>query len=171
MYCSKKCKDKYKNNHRTEEQKEKYKAHNRAMYKLKQEERLKQKAEYYQDNREKIIKKNTAYKKEHPETDNRYRRTLKGRYKEYKTGAKSRGYEFKLTLEDFEKMWNQNCYYCDTLIDGIGVDRVDNTKGYLVDNTVPCCSVCNKMKLTLRNKDFINQCFKISNNLSLKNDQ
>lgn len=166
MFCSRKCKDDYKNKHRTPEQKERYKTHNREMYKLKREERLKQKAEYYQENREEIIRKNTKYKTEHPEADKRYGRTLKGRYRDYKNGANCRGHEFKLTIEDFEKLWNKNCYYCGDLIDGIGIDRVDNNVGYLVGNVVPCCPVCNKMKLTLRSSDFTEQCIKISNNLN-----
>lgn len=166
MYCSRKCQDKYKNNHRTPEQKERYRIKNKETYKLKREERLKQKAEYYQENREEIIRKNTKHKKEHPEADKRYNRTLKGRYRDYKRGAKARGHEFKLTIEDFSKMWDTNCYYCGDLIDGIGIDRVDNNIGYLVGNVVPCCPVCNKMKLTLRSNDFTAQCIKISNNLN-----
>jgi len=27
-----------------------------------------------------------------------------------------------------------------------GLDRIDNTKGYVIDNVVPCCGHCNLMK-------------------------
>jgi hypothetical protein len=29
-----------------------------------------------------------------------------------------------------------------------GIDRVDNSKGYTPENTVPCCKICNKIKGT-----------------------
>ena len=35
-----------------------------------------------------------------------------------------------------------------------GVDRVDNTKGYSVDNSVPCCKFCNTAKHTMSEGDF-----------------
>lgn len=166
MYCSRKCQDKYSQKHRTPEQRERYSKRSKETYLLKKEERLKQKAEYYQLNKEEIKKKNTAYKKANPETDKRYGNSIKGRYRVYKTGAKKRNLAFKLTLEDFEKMWDNNCHYCGDKIDGIGIDRVDNNTGYIKSNTVPCCSVCNLMKLTLRPNDFINQCVKIANKLN-----
>ena len=42
-----------------------------------------------------------------------------------------------------------------------GIDRLDNSKGYEKENTVTCCGICNKMKLTLTLKEFIEQCSQI----------
>jgi len=40
------------------------------------------------------------------------------------------------------------CYYCNHDLEetGIGLDRIDNDKGYLENNVVPCCWICNKIK-------------------------
>lgn len=34
-----------------------------------------------------------------------------------------------------------------TIVKICGVDRVDSSKGYTIDNVVPCCDICNRMKL------------------------
>jgi len=35
-----------------------------------------------------------------------------------------------------------------------GIDRIDNTKDYTLDNCVPCCKNCNYAKRTLTQHDF-----------------
>ncbi len=42
-----------------------------------------------------------------------------------------------------------------------GIDRVDNERGYLTDNTVPCCWECNDMKATSTAEEFITHSYKI----------
>lgn len=37
--------------------------------------------------------------------------------------------------------------YCGDDIEAVGIDRVDSQKGYSKGNCVPCCEVCNEMKL------------------------
>lgn len=39
-----------------------------------------------------------------------------------------------------------------------GIDRMDSSKGYEVDNCVPCCAMCNYMKLEYSQEDFIRKC-------------
>ena len=46
-----------------------------------------------------------------------------------------------------------------------GIDRKDSTKGYSIDNCVPCCPMCNKMKQTFTEEEFLNQIAKIYNKL------
>lgn len=36
-----------------------------------------------------------------------------------------------------------------------GIDRVDNSKGYVSGNVVACCSTCNRMKHTLGVEEFL----------------
>lgn len=36
-----------------------------------------------------------------------------------------------------------------------GIDRVDPTKGYIIDNCVPCCTTCNYMKRILQRDEFL----------------
>ena len=59
--------------------------------------------------------------------------------------------------------WNKPCFYCNTDIQTIGLDRVDNFKGYTIDNIVSCCTDCNTMKMSKNKNEFIQKCITISN--------
>ena len=77
----------------------------------------------------------------------------------YRLSAKKRGYNFNLTKEEVRTITKSNCVYCGcepanerkskygagSYIHN-GIDRVDNTKGYTVDNVVACCTTCNRIK-------------------------
>jgi len=84
------------------------------------------------------------------------------RYSSYISGAKTRGYEFSLTFEEFMIYWQRDCVYCGDPIDTIGLDRVDNTIGYTISNVVPCCTTCNKMKSAQTTEDFLEHISKIA---------
>lgn len=78
--------------------------------------------------------------------------------------AKLRNIYFK--EEDFEKMeskLNECCYYCGYKHNEYlnGLDRVDNSIGYIDNNTVSCCIDCNMMKCTYNINVFINHIRKI----------
>jgi len=75
-----------------------------------------------------------------------FRLTPLGRYNSYKQGAAKRGLEFTLTLEDFNRFWQEPCAYCGEDIQTIGLDRMVNSKGYTLDNVCLCCWDCNNMK-------------------------
>lgn len=92
------------------------------------------------------------------------------KYQSYKKGAKRRGYDFLLTKEEFLKLWQKDCYYCGSKIKFIGIDRVDNNIGYTVDNIVPCCSTCNRLKKTLSKKNYLEHVKRIYNHSILKSD-
>jgi hypothetical protein len=73
-----------------------------------------------------------------------------------KRGAAKRGLPFDLTNEQFETLLKRRCYLCGAEPNPlIGVDRIDNTKGYTVENSVSCCWVCNRMKADLSLPTFI----------------
>ena len=36
-----------------------------------------------------------------------------------------------------------------------GLDRVDNSIGYILENVVPCCVTCNSMKMAMSYNEFI----------------
>jgi hypothetical protein len=64
----------------------------------------------------------------------------------YRYGAGRRGIEFDLTLEQFDRLVNAACYYCDRSDHTMGLDRFDNTSGYNDTSCVACCSMCNRLK-------------------------
>lgn len=85
----------------------------------------------------------------------------------YKNSAKKREYEFELTKEQFIKIATNNCRYCGIEPSRVafnsiktisllynGVDRLDNNKGYTLDNCVPCCTHCNRAKLDKTEEEF-----------------
>lgn len=56
------------------------------------------------------------------------------------------------------RLFNSNCHYCNGVPSNLlklnnkvigryqGIDRVDNNKGYISGNIVPCCKYCNSFK-------------------------
>jgi hypothetical protein len=86
---------------------------------------------------------------------------IRGLIHSYKKGAKKREIEFSLTRDELEHLFGQNCYFCGIEPAQIyrtgsrthsspliynGIDRLDNSKGYVTENVVPCCGRCNKAK-------------------------
>ncbi len=86
---------------------------------------------------------------------------LNERYNSYKSSAKARGHSFNLSKKQFHMFFGKNCFYCGEKIEFVGIDRFDNEMGYDLDNCVPCCSVCNKMKLNIEYEKFIQKCKQI----------
>jgi hypothetical protein len=78
-----------------------------------------------------------------------YTRTIKGRFSNSVSNAKHIGREWTLTLEQFAALVSQACHYCGNPLHetGAGLDRIDNSRGYVLDNVVPCCKVCNLLRL------------------------
>ena len=44
-----------------------------------------------------------------------------------------------------------------------GIDRIDSSKGYSLDNCVPCCPLCNRLKSDLDKNMFLEHISKIHN--------
>lgn len=82
-------------------------------------------------------------------------------YNRYKRSAKDRGIEFWLYPSVFSSFLHKPCHYCGTP-DCIGVDRRDSKGSYTVENMVPCCGLCNRMKMAIGEIEFINQCKRIA---------
>ena len=85
-----------------------------------------------------------------------------GKFISYKQNARSRGLGFFLTEEEFLSFWGTPCHYCGDEVLTIGLDRVDNSRGYSMDNVVSCHEFCNKMKLTLSHDEFVSVCRKVA---------
>ena len=80
----------------------------------------------------------------------------------YRSQAASRGHSFELSEDEFRELTQLLCHYCGvdrynkistSANTGVyyynGVDRKDNTKGYTKENSVSCCSICNRAKNNL----------------------
>lgn len=92
-------------------------------------------------------------------------------WKRYKYDAKRRELVFELTLEEWLSLFmNKPCYYCNSAIERVAVDRLDNEQGYTKGNTVPCCRQCNFMKLKQLHTTFIEHCRKIAKHLYLRSN-
>lgn len=94
-------------------------------------------------------------------------------------------YPVSLSIEDFKKLAQQNCEYCDQgpthvyKYKGIrngpehrivvnGIDRIDSSLGYSVSNCVTCCSDCNFMKNKMSLQSFLHRVKLIHNKLNLQ---
>lgn len=125
------------------------------------------------------IKKNLGKKRKLPYGEASFNEC----YSSYKAGAKRRGYPFELTKEEFKKIVVQPCIYCgDSLtqrqrkrydsrgVNGdfvyTGIDRYDNTKGYVIGNCVPCCKKCNGVKTDMTIGELEDRLTKILTNKS-----
>lgn len=88
----------------------------------------------------------------------------------YKRGAVKRGLTYELTVEQFTELTSSRCHYCNKppnrthlpTAKGInkeyiynGIDRKDNTKGYVIENCIPACTECNRAKGVLTYDEFV----------------
>ncbi len=92
----------------------------------------------------------------------------------YKISAEKRGLCFSLTRQEFVELIQSSCFYCGDWPNQrihkkkhkdfryTGVDRRDNTIGYIKTNVVPCCNICNMMKRDLNESVFTEQVMKIT---------
>lgn len=90
-----------------------------------------------------------------------------------KRSRKKREY-MDISFDCFKELSQTECYYCglkysnsykdrnckgkylsDIIIKFNGIDRLDNSKGYLQDNVVPCCKFCNVAKNTMSKDEFL----------------
>ncbi len=80
-------------------------------------------------------------------------------YSGYQRTAIQKGNSFELSKKEFRSLIIRDCFYCgdppSEYKDGSGrngrfkrngLDRMDNDKGYILDNVVACCKTCNVMK-------------------------
>jgi len=72
------------------------------------------------------------------------------RYKAYRTFDRQRG-EATIPFELAKTLMASACHYCDLEISG-GLDRMDNSRGHVYENVVPCCEQCNFILCDLPNQ-------------------
>lgn len=96
-----------------------------------------------------------------------------------KQAALRRKLSFEITYDNYMALTQTNCVYCGRkpfakyitkhgdIFTYNGIDRLDNNKGYTLDNSVTCCWDCNRMKGTLTVTEFIEQCKRILKEVGL----
>lgn len=121
--------------------------------------------DYYHRNREKINKylrewsrknrdsKNRTQQKYRKKTKNvsgnKSHRSIKGKFRALKYTALKKGKGFNIDLAYYTRIIVKGCYYCkkDLLTEtGGNLDRINNDKGYLKRNVLPCCGDCNRTR-------------------------
>lgn len=87
----------------------------------------------------------------------------------YRKRAVAVGVAFELTEDGFRSLTIASCYYCNqkpsqkkkATADCFGsyqyngLDRLDNTLGYVLGNVAPCCGTCNRAKGTMPVHEFM----------------
>ncbi len=73
---------------------------------------------------------------------------IENAYKSHIHYALRRGYETSFNFDDYTKLVSQACYYCGYYNEkeAIGIDRINNSLNYTIENCVPCCETCNRIK-------------------------
>lgn len=95
-------------------------------------------------------------------------------FSNYKFSANKRGYVFEIDYNYFKKLISDKCFYCGSINSNKisekgrskynndkyilyynGIDRMDNSLGYTIENCVSCCSICNMAKKSMPFDKFI----------------
>lgn len=87
---------------------------------------------------------------------------------EYKKHSEKRNISFKISKKRFIELIESPCFYCgkeksntsrrshcEEKYSYNGIDRIDSSKGYIEENIVPCCKICNKAKLAMPRNEFL----------------
>ncbi len=72
-----------------------------------------------------------------------------GRFHNAKSCAKTRGHKWSLSKKLYLSLIAKPCFYCclpNNVEQSIGLDRLDNNKGYAPKNVVSCCRECNVIR-------------------------
>lgn len=117
---------------------------------------------YRDAHREETKAYNQKYREEHPDYHASYRKKNKDKITKYATSNKHRFNTSRAIAKKRDKEWNipfdeyctiiaQPCFYCGgafgiIVTQSSGLDRLDNSKGYILGNVVSCCTACNRLK-------------------------
>lgn len=109
--------------------------------------------------------------------EDREKALLKVQYSHLKRRNKNKGFSDTISLEVFSILSKSPCKYCgieyskeiedrlneskkqkrlsEHILRCNGIDRIDSSKGYTVENSVSCCKHCNTAKNTMSEIDFL----------------
>ena len=91
------------------------------------------------------------------EANRKRRESLEAHYKIYQRSARLKKLKFEFSEEEFKSLVTQNCYYCNIVDEkgSNGIDRMNQSVGYIQSNGASCCAMCNWMKGSLDSATFI----------------
>lgn len=96
---------------------------------------------YYLNNKEKYNRDREIWRLKNP---------LRTKYLYARADIKRRGRGgLHVSYEDCLRLWDNGCFYCQKDVKtekGVSLDRINNDKGYTLDNVLPCCGDCNIMR-------------------------
>ena len=103
------------------------------------------------------------------QTTRTYRNQPKEKYKLYIRSAKRRCLVFEIDADFAISLFLSNCYYCNNGPNPLnGIDRINNDKGYTVENCVSCCKMCNEIKLNHSTEEILIHLQKIIDHMKQK---
>lgn len=105
-------------------------------------------------------------KKERERSIEKYHRlklTLPFRFRACRDIARRRKREFAITFEQFKGIYRKPCFYCGLVFDVMGLDRIDSSRDYFIDNVCSACWHCNVAKSDMTVKDFVAMCHRVAN--------
>ena len=100
----------------------------------------------------------------------KYNATIEGRYRTLRRAASRRSLPLLISKEEYRSLMDEaSCFFCGCLINqvvgsGYYLDRINNSKGYYLNNVVVCCPKCNSLKsnnLSFEEMIFIVQALKL----------
>lgn len=111
---------------------------------------------YYNENIEVIAKLHSNYRMNNKTKiqlhDHERDRRVKRRFTRSQRSAKQRKLCWEISLEQFQELCSLDCIYCSNKLENrkfstsSALDRKDNSKGYIIENVLPCCSMCNYLR-------------------------
>jgi hypothetical protein len=94
-------------------------------------------------------------------------RNTKLTFWELKRSAIQRKKKVNITIKEFNELINnKKCYLCGNTFENIGIDRIDSSINYNIDNCKSCCSSCNYLKNEFNLDDILDKITKISQRIS-----
>lgn len=137
---------------------------------------------YFCDHPEATFNPNSQHRVKFEDIDERIYNSYKSKILSQNIEGVKKFKEWNLSLSEFKKLIHSDCFYCGTspssqnmwnnklnrrktgkeiTIYLNGIDRIDSSKGYTIDNCVSCCTSCNTMKSDLSQKVFFEKISKI----------
>lgn len=127
------------------------------------EKRKIQKHNWWIKNREKNLILRRKWRENNKDYFKKYHE--KHQFETYVKSSKDRKLLFDLTRQQFNEIVCKSCFYCGEFSKGknyCGIDRIDSSKGYTIDNVVSCCTQCNYTKLDYTQQEYLEHCKKVT---------